>query len=265
MWISINRRGLYSFGKRNMKAKITRALIIDEPWIIRIINGEKDWEMRSTSSRIRGPVGLIRKGSLQVVGIADFHHVSGPYDNEKLVANTHHHTIPSVMFDEPGYKWRFAWEFRDAQPLNVPVSYKHKNGAVTWVELNHEATEMIAQQLSGLRNQVCEIQVEQKLAEKVANIESVRHVEKLADVVPTAAILSDGLTLVPVAKDGSLFSPETCNNNGVYTVGDKGDEQKFRNFQEALDYLKSMPVAKWRRPNVKGNFGIVTAVEWVEL
>lgn len=245
--------------------KITKALIIDEPWITRIINGEKDWEMRSTPSRIRGPIGLIRKGSLQVVGIADFHDVSGPYHNEQLVSNTHHHTIPSVRFDEPGYKWRYAWEFRDARALNVPVSYQHKNGAVTWVELNTEATEMIAQQLGGLRNQKSEIQVEQKLAEKVANSESVTPVEKLADAVSTAAILSDGLTLVPVAKDGSLFSPETCNNKGVYTVGDKGDEQKFRNFQEALNYLKSMPVARWRRPNAAGNYGIVTAVDWVAL
>jgi len=248
-----------------MNTKITKALIIDEPWISRIIKGEKDWEMRSTASRIRGPIGLIRKGSLQVVGIADLHHVSGPYENDQLVAFTHHHTIPSVMFDEPGYKWRYAWEFRNAHPLTIPVSYQHKNGAVTWVELNTEASEMIAQQLGGLRNQKSEIQVEQKLAEKVANSESVTPVEKLADAVSTAAILSDGLTLVPVAKDGSLFSPETCNNKGIYTVGDKGDEQKFRNFQEALNYLKSMPLARWRRPNAAGNYGIVTAVDWVAL
>lgn len=42
--------------------KVTKALIIDEPWISRIINRDKDWEMRSFSSRIRGPIGLIRKG-----------------------------------------------------------------------------------------------------------------------------------------------------------------------------------------------------------
>lgn len=248
-----------------MEIKITKALIIDEPWISRIINGEKDWEMRSTSSRIRGPIGLIRKGSLQVVGIADFHHVSGPYDNQQLGVNTHHHTIPSVMFDEPGYKWRYAWELRDAQALAIPVSYQHKNGAVTWVELNPEAAEMISQQLSGIGNQKSEIQIEQKLAEKIADIEMATPAESLNDAEPMALIMSEGLTLVPVAKDGSLFSPEICNNKGLYTVGDKGNEQKFRNFQEALDYLKSMPVAKWRRPNVKGNFGIVTAVDWVEL
>lgn len=245
--------------------KITKALIIDEPWITRIINGEKDWEMRSTPSRIRGPIGLIRKGSLQVVGIADFHDVSGPYDNEQLVSNTHHHTIPSVMFDEPGYKWRYAWKFRDAQALTIPVSYQHKNGAVTWVELNTEATEMIAQQLRGLGNQVREIQADQKLAEKVVNIESASPAEKPAVALAMKTIMSDGLTLVPVAKDGSLFCPETCNNKGVYTVGDKGGEQKFRNFQEALNYLKSMPVARWRRPNADGNYGIVTAVDWVAL
>ena len=34
-----------------------------------MLSGKKTWEMRST--RNRGPIGLIRKGSGQVVGIAD--------------------------------------------------------------------------------------------------------------------------------------------------------------------------------------------------
>jgi len=43
------------------------------------------------------------------------------------------------------------------------------------------------------------------------------------------------------------------------------DEVKFTDYDEALAYLKEMKSAKWRRPNPKGNCGIVTAVSWEDL
>ncbi|ENL5531682.1 XRE family transcriptional regulator, partial [Escherichia coli] len=36
-------------------------------------------------------------------------------------------------------------------------------------------------------------------------------------------------------------------------------------FAEALEYLRSMETAKWRRPNPSGNWGIVSAVRWDKL
>ena len=49
---------------------VTRGLIIADPWIDHILNGRKDWEMRSQATSIRGWFGLIRKGSGSVVGLA---------------------------------------------------------------------------------------------------------------------------------------------------------------------------------------------------
>ena len=49
---------------------VARGLIIDAPWIDHILEGRKDWEMRSQATSVRGWIGLIRKGSGQVVGIA---------------------------------------------------------------------------------------------------------------------------------------------------------------------------------------------------
>jgi hypothetical protein len=51
--------------------KISRGLIIDDPWITYILEGTKDWEMRSTSTSQRGWFGLIRKGTGQIFGIAN--------------------------------------------------------------------------------------------------------------------------------------------------------------------------------------------------
>jgi hypothetical protein len=66
---------------------------------------------------------------------------------------------------------------------------------------------------------------------------------------------------LPVARDGSMFTP-AVNRGGRYQVGEKGNERHFDSFDEALADLQSMPVAKWRRPNSEGNWGIVSAVEW---
>lgn len=65
----------------------------------------------------------------------------------------------------------------------------------------------------------------------------------------------------PVAKDGSSFDRDTCRN-GVYTVGEKGKERQFKDYEEALAFLREMAVAKWRRPNSTGHWGIVRAVRW---
>ncbi len=71
----------------------------------------------------------------------------------------------------------------------------------------------------------------------------------------------EDVLLVPVARDGSYFN-SVCARNGTFTVGEKGDEKKFIDYILAREYLMKMPLAKWRRPNISGNWGIVSAIEW---
>ena len=66
---------------------------------------------------------------------------------------------------------------------------------------------------------------------------------------------------VPVARDGSIFTPD-LKRNGGYQIGDKGAEERCSTYEEALARLQAMPTAKWRRPNENGNWGIVAAIEW---
>lgn len=66
---------------------------------------------------------------------------------------------------------------------------------------------------------------------------------------------------VPVARDGTIFSPDLKRNN-VYQIGEKGAEETYKTYEEALARLQSMPIARWRRPNDSENWGIVSAVEW---
>lgn len=66
---------------------------------------------------------------------------------------------------------------------------------------------------------------------------------------------------LPVARDGSMFTPDV-NRGGRYQTGEKGNERYYDSFDKALAALQAMPVAKWRRPNSEGNWGIVSAVDW---
>lgn len=51
--------------------RITKALIIADPWIEYILDGSKTWEMRSKSTSYQGWIGLIGKGTGKVKGIAE--------------------------------------------------------------------------------------------------------------------------------------------------------------------------------------------------
>lgn len=68
---------------------------------------------------------------------------------------------------------------------------------------------------------------------------------------------------VPFAADDSCFHRGLASpRDGSFRVGDKYAEQRFSSFEEALRYLRTMPVARWRRPNESGNWGLVSAVRW---
>ncbi len=66
---------------------------------------------------------------------------------------------------------------------------------------------------------------------------------------------------VPVARDGSMFTPD-LKRNGTYQIGAKGEEENLASFEEALARLNAMPVPRWRRPNEKAIWGIVSGVSW---
>lgn len=68
---------------------------------------------------------------------------------------------------------------------------------------------------------------------------------------------------VPVARDGSIFTPH-LERAGKYTVGQKDQALQVLGFDTALQRLRSMATAKWRRPSrTSRSWGIVSSVGWV--
>lgn len=130
--------------------KITRGLIIDDPWIGHILEGRKDWEMRSQATSHRGWFGLIRKGSGQVVGLARLTECGLALTPDEMILFYEHHRIPESMIRSGAVsKWVIPWKLADIRPLERPISYQHKSGAVTWVLFSDEVAVQLAQALDG--------------------------------------------------------------------------------------------------------------------
>jgi len=128
----------------------TQALIIDEPWIILIMAGQKAWDMRSCATTKRGAVALVRKGSGQIVAIARIAACLAPLSATGMAGTFDRHCIPQAMVEGDGYKWFTPWVLADVQVLDRPVPYRHPSGAVTWVDLAPEVQAQLKNATAGL-------------------------------------------------------------------------------------------------------------------
>ncbi|NSY41868.1 hypothetical protein [Agrobacterium tumefaciens] len=127
--------------------RITKGLIIADPWIGYILGGNKDWEMRSSGASHRGWFGLIRKGTGAIYGVARLIEVGAPLSPTEMIATFGHHRIPEHMIRSGEVaKWNTPWKLADVRRLDRPVPYRHKSGAVTWVELDDAAIDAVVSQ-----------------------------------------------------------------------------------------------------------------------
>jgi hypothetical protein len=128
--------------------RITKGLIIADPWIGYILDGTKDWEMRSSGASHRGWFGLIRKGTSAIYGVARLIEVGTPLSPTEMIGTFERHRIPEHMIRSGEVaKWNTPWKLADVRRLDQPVSYRHKSGAVTWVELDDVAIDGLSRQL----------------------------------------------------------------------------------------------------------------------
>jgi hypothetical protein len=127
---------------------VARGLVIADPWIGYILEGSKTWEMRSRGTSVRGPIGLIRKGTGAIWGIATLSDVGPAFTPAEMLATCEKHRIPDNMIRSGEVaQWSTPWILSDVRRLATPVAYDHPNGAVTWVNLREEVSRSIARQL----------------------------------------------------------------------------------------------------------------------
>jgi hypothetical protein len=123
---------------------VTKGLIIASPHIERILSGEKDWEMRSTSTKQRGRIALIRKGSGLVVGSVEVVGCTEKLSRHQMLNEQHRHRISSGDIESGKVdSWNRGWMLRDARLLATPIPYDHPHGAVIWVTLDETVQEQL--------------------------------------------------------------------------------------------------------------------------
>jgi hypothetical protein len=123
-----------------------KGLIIADPWIGYIISGTKTWEMRSRNTAVRGRIGLIRKGSETVVGVADLVGTLPKLSLSDLRANVAKHQVSASDIDAE-FKHNTAWVLQRAERLRQLVPYRHPAGAVIWVNLAPEVAAAVERQM----------------------------------------------------------------------------------------------------------------------
>jgi hypothetical protein len=128
--------------------RVHKGLVIREPWIDLLLSGKKSWEMRGQRPSYRGWIGLIRKGSGRVSGIARLVDVGYPLSPEEMVAAFDKHRIPESMIRSGEVsKWTTPWKLSGIRVLREPVPYRHPNGAITLFSLDPEVSTTILAQL----------------------------------------------------------------------------------------------------------------------
>lgn len=110
-----------------------KGLIIKKPWLDLIFEGKKIWEIRGCNTKTRGIIKLIQSGSGLIVGECEL------VDSKQLSLleykdNINKHQVQNV--DNLPYPKTFAWELKNAKRYKIPKPYKHKCGAVIWVNLD---------------------------------------------------------------------------------------------------------------------------------
>jgi hypothetical protein len=95
--------------------------------------------MQIMPTKMRGPVGLIAKGSQFIVGMADIVGVAGPIDVSTLEAIICKDQISVARHFESGMSNRkFAWALSNTKRFRAPVSHTHRNSAVRFVRMTKD-------------------------------------------------------------------------------------------------------------------------------
>jgi hypothetical protein len=131
-----------------------KGLVIAEPWISLILNGEKTWEMRARITTHRGPIALVRKGSGSVVGIADLVDCKAILGEAEYRKNEHLHRVPRVDQVRAAVRWPIAWVLKNARALDPPIRYKHKTGAQSQIILSKSESDAVRELCVRLRSPV---------------------------------------------------------------------------------------------------------------
>ncbi|ALV61730.1 hypothetical protein ADU37_CDS00310 [Thermococcus sp. 2319x1] len=111
-----------------------KGLIVKEPFASWIVEGKKKWEIRKSSTKIRGEVYIINRGF--AIGKAELVDVLGPFTPEELKVHKEKHLAEYEFLK--GYsngKRLYAWVFKNPVKFERPLGVIMAKGAQIWVNI----------------------------------------------------------------------------------------------------------------------------------
>ena len=118
-------------GRRSgLKRCADMALTIKKEWLDLILEGEKTWEIRGTSTQRRGYIHFAESGSGQLRGRAKLVDCRR-LERSNFMQFQSRHRVPDVNMVK--YKNIWAWILEEAEPYDASFDYSHKHGAVIFV------------------------------------------------------------------------------------------------------------------------------------
>lgn len=112
-----------------------KGLIIKPNWAELILNGQKDWELRSNDTKIRGTIGIIESKTGKVFGTVDL--IDTILLNKEIFDNNINHHKFTLPFEKLTYKKTWVWVLKNPVRFKEPILYNHKQGCVIWVNLDY--------------------------------------------------------------------------------------------------------------------------------
>jgi len=125
-----------------------KGLIVRQPWASLIVSGKKQWEIRRTKTRYRGPVAIIsQKNVLGVVEIVDV--IGLPVEEMAARVEKHCSDPATIKSYGEGRGVLYAWVLNGAKRLKEPLPIRIPRGAQTWVKIPESVEEEIWKSLEG--------------------------------------------------------------------------------------------------------------------
>ena len=120
-------------GRSGVRRSAKRALVVKKQWLDLILTGRKTWEIRGSSTTKRGWIHFAEsQAGGKLMGRARL--VScHPVPRKSFDQQFDHHCVPCL--DMVPYHPPYAWVLKDAEKFENPFEYKHKKGAVIWVDV----------------------------------------------------------------------------------------------------------------------------------
>ena len=125
-------------GKRSgLKRSAKFALVVKKRWLDLIVAGDKDWEIRGSSTARRGWIHFAEsQAGGKLIGRARLVDcLSVPRSSFMKHVSRHCVTSLSDCAEVQKYKSIFAWVLEDAGRFKSPFVYKHKQSTVIWIKV----------------------------------------------------------------------------------------------------------------------------------